>query len=106
MVRVRKILKQHFQCCKRGGHSGNPLSSAAKKKTLPWSVFVVLVTDFLGRYKKVGFRSLPNLLDKVKKAAKTLGVFHGRGTQMACKPCGEPQYSKRWLFWSLDRFYL
>lgn len=33
-------------------------------------VFVVLVTDFLGRPEKVGFRSLPNLLDKVKKAAK------------------------------------
>lgn len=33
-------------------------------------VFVVLVTDFLGRYEKVGFRSLPNLLDKVKKTAK------------------------------------
>lgn len=33
-------------------------------------VFVVLVTDFLGRYEKVGFSSLPNLLDKVKKTAK------------------------------------
>lgn len=41
-VQMRKILKWHFQCCKRGVHLGSPLSSAAEK-TLPWSVKAVAI---------------------------------------------------------------